>query len=240
MRGFLLILLTQLLFLSCAIFLTASLHDDSGKILVLANWMHSDMGIVWIAYELAVLLGICILMRVCIHAREGKWRLLQIGSLVLYTISGALLICHLASLVICYSEGNAQRPCLASTPSSVEGRNAVYISTALLVPSFIFTHVINYESKSSGDLMSMRTIITNTLFILFATCSSICVIDDYVWDWKYAYTTLFTLGFTTYVSGFSTLVSFSQSEADPVFITLFFFLQPLLLLETMLENCLTS
>lgn len=239
MLAFFAILFTQLVFLSCAILCTVSLRD--GKKITVADWLHNGMGTQGLVYEMGALFVTCVLMRGCMAMKrnDGESRVLPAGALVLYTLVGTFLICHLASLVICYTDNNKEKTCLVTTPSIVQGQNAVYIATALLVPSFIFVHAY---FRHGGDPMGIRVIITNTLFILFASCSGICVVDDYVWDWKYAYTTLFALGFTTYISGFSTFVSPTKEEeaVDPLLTTLVFFLQPFLLVETALRLCLSS
>ena len=239
--SFMFILLLQLLFLCVSIVICSVSWNTfiPGEVqeLEAANVFLYHMGIRGMMWEFVSFVLASILLRVCIQLQP---KILLILSLLCYTISGTFLVCHVACILIC--SGDEGEGCTAMSPSTIRGQNAVFISVSLIFTSFFIIHILNYYTKVNVDDIVLNTIIQNSLFILFVACGSICIIDDNIWDWKYAYSFLFTLGITTYINSFSAfiLVSNHNQEHDMWQTASLVFLQPLLFVEESIRICLTT
>ena len=261
-RGFLIIVLAQLLVLCFSALFTCSwiLETSSDRVILLgiANEFYYNVGLHGMIWEIVVFFVISFFLRLSLYLYP---RILLILSLILYTLSGTVITCHLSSVIICSeasyifdesnigeksiaSESTTTLHCDASSPSAIRGRSAIYISTPLILFSFLFAHMNNFISLHGLAFLEqsiIRSIIQNTVFILFIVCGCVCIIDDSVWDWKYAYTCLFTLGFTAYLNGVSTYILFSPNKGKDIWQTAaLVYLQPLVLVEDSIKTCLTT
>ena len=249
--NFLLILLAQVFILSFVLIFTASFTSKEG-ILDVAKVFYTEIGVYGLLWELGLLVLSCVFLRLCVNNPSRHAPL--IASLVMYTAAGCLILSHLVSLLICYNtdaiEIRSGAECLASSESGIRGRNAVYIGAGLLVPSFIFIHLLNFRGGAQhfekAEEMAEKAILVTTVMLIFTVCGIICIIDDSVWDWKYAYTFLFSLCISAYLSGFSTFIVFNQegefattSNHQYPHMAALFFLQPLLFLEASIKICLS-
>jgi hypothetical protein len=246
-RGFLLILLFQVLFLVFSILLTC-LWTNAERVLVVADALYHTQGLM--SWGIVAFVSTSVCLRLSLHLYP---RILLILSLLFHTVAGTVIACHLSSLILCnnfshlyYGEGGGDDididGCNTASPSTVRGQNAVYISVPLLLFSFVAVHMINVHRPHNTEAQSVNvSIIVSTIFILFVECGSVCIIDDTIWDWKYAYACLFTVGFTVYLNGVSTYVLFTQrsEESDKWERAALVYLQPLLLMEDSVKACLT-
>ena len=233
-KGFLCILLAQVSFLVLFVLSVTSVSSST----------HLDIALFFrhtIAFEgetlfLEVLVFIIttLFMRVSIEIYP---RILLILSLIFYTLSGSFIVAHLASLLVCADDDT----CMYSDSDTMRGRNTIYLSAPLPILSFLLVHGMNFYMGLNGAVL--QAIVRNTLFILFTVSCAICIIDDDVWDWKYAYAFLFTLGITTYLNGVSTFILISKEAEiiqDVWQMTALVFLQPLLFVEESVKLCLTT
>lgn len=255
---FLLILLFQLILLSVSILscTVSFIPGEEPAYLLLQN----RFGIHGLFWEVVVFLILYILLRVCIVLEPN---ILRIVTFWMYTISGIFIACHLASILICsgHQHKDDDALCLDSSPSVIRGQNAIYISAPLFVLSFLMVHMSNcYHRYYYADIslnyndtngIVWDAILQNALFIIFAACISVCIIDDITWDWKYAYAFLFTAGITTYINGFSTFIFMTTTtgkndthdmilQEDYWTVAALVFLQPLLFVEDTIKFCLTN
>lgn len=237
---FLIILFVQLFFLSLFILLcSVSFIPETSQELEAASAFRHYMGLRWMVWEVLCVFLASILMRVCLNVQP---RILLILSIVLYTIVGTFVACHITSILICgTTDGDV---CALSDPSTIRGQRAIFVSTPWLTLSFIINHLMYYNPKEESMII-WRTLLQNTFMIVFSACISVCIIDDSEWDWKYAFAFLFTLGVTTYINVFSTFIRFSKDfhsyeDQDMWKLTAMIYLQPLFCLEESIKICLTT
>ena len=166
-------------------------------------------------------------------------RLLLVMTILLFTLSGTFVLCCLSSILVCSSSELFSDHCRCNAESTVRGQNAVYISISLLVLSFFTIHYAIHRSTNTKGMV-MDTIARNTMLIMFVSCASVCVIDDNIWDWKYAFAFLFTLGLTTYINTLSAFVFHSnETDNDAWQLVGLVYLQPFLFIEDSLKACLS-
>jgi hypothetical protein len=241
-HGFLWILLFQVLFLVFSVLLTC-LWTNAERVLVVADAFYHSQGL--ISWGIVAFVSTSVFLRLSLHLYP---RVLLILSLLFHAVSGTVIVCHLSSLILCnnfshlYDGGGGDIDgCSAASASTVRGQNAIYISVPLLLFSFVAVHLTNIRHPHATEESVTLSIIVSTVFILFVECGSVCIIDDTIWDWKYAYACLFTLGFTVYFNGVSTYILFSQrsEESDKWQRAALVYLQPLLLMEDSVRACLS-
>jgi hypothetical protein len=193
-RGFLAILLCQVSFLAAAVLSTGAFAEA----LYRSQWWEG------LAFALA-----CVCLRLSLHHRRLLWL-----ALLLYTLAGTVLVCHLAALLL----------------PDAQGRSALYISAPLLPLSFAVVHLHRARTVRESVLLSAA-------LILFVECASVCILDDRVWDWRYAYACLFTVGGAVYVNAVSTYVLLEKLSAEDAWQgAALVYLQPLLLVEDALRS----
>lgn len=253
MQGFLFVQLCQLLFLSGSMIFTASFIADGSQELNIAHAFQKNLtSIEAISIEFGVFFSSCIFLRLLLYSKNT---LLLLCSMIFYTICGAILVCHISSMIVCHEN---EEQCLASSTQTFRGRNAVYLSAALLIlPIFVNYYIdVTYSSSPSSETMndegkniSFIAIISNSIIVIFVAICTICIIDDAVWDWRYAYAILFTLAITTYISGISSYILFEdhhnkstlflleKTTRDALQIEALVILQPLLFVEASVRIC---
>jgi hypothetical protein len=233
---FLCILLAQISFLASFVLSVTSSVSSSSAHLDIALFFRRTIGFEEgsLVLEGLVFIITTLFMRVFIEIYP---RILLLLSLLFYTLSGSFIVAHLASLLVCADDDT----CLDSDPDTERGRNTIYISAPLLILSFLLVHGMNFYLGLKGAVL--QAIARNTMFILFTVSCAICILDDDVWDWKYAYAFLFTLGITTYLNGVSTFILVSKEGEiiqDVWQTAALVFLQPLLFVEESVKLCLTT
>ena len=235
---FLLIIMFQLLFIGLfVIYVVSWSGDTTTQVLEVASTLQSLASCIFSAIAFLVT---TLIMRCTLYLRP---RLLLCFSLLLHTISSTWVICCLSSILVCSTNEVFSDACLSTSPSTIRGQNAAYISVSLLVLSFFLIHFANHiisDIQATSNRV-IDTIARNSMLIIFISCGSVCIIDDVVWDWKYAFAFLFTLGITTYINTISTFVFYSNesSSIDAWQLVALVYLQPFLFIEDSMKICLT-
>ena len=212
MRGFVTILFLQAL-VSCGLVTLAVFVRD------ITRAFNSNEYMAWMS--LFAFLFSCILLRFLLFlSKEDSRHYLAVG-LCVYTIGLSVLGCQIGAWMVSASGGEEELR---------RGQMAVAIGCVSILVSFLG---IQLQSQPLPGVL-----LQSTAIVLFVFGSAIVVLDDRVWEWKYAYVMLFSLAAAAYLNGLATYLS--PAGLDPLTTCAHVILQPVIFAEGWMTACLLA
>ena len=163
-----------------------------------------------------------ILLRACLRTQG------LLLCLLLNTLGVSMMGCQIA-VWLCATD---------DTDTFKRGKLAIALGCMSLLVSFItiqfvWLHYYWQQNEGAVNTIVMRIITQSTVIVCFIFGASIVVIDDRVWEWRYAYAILFTVLISAYLNGFTAFFHLqnNKNNASAATVCAEIILQPILFIE---------